>query len=296
MELRQLEYFVAVAEERHFAKAAGRLNVTQPSVSQQIKALETELGLALFERTSRAVSLTPGGSELLPLASQLIADARRLKQHAQRGARRIAGRVSIGFLADEYANRTGDRLIATIRREHPRLQVEFQQIDFAEQYSALQDAQVDVSFVMGPVPGGLVSVPLLQSPRLLAVSRAGSRPPRPASGDPGYAGASVVLPNQITTPEWRHDWVPPSSAAAQIFVIGENSMEAMLSVVGAGRGVCVVPEYVSRYYPQPGVTFLPVPGLRPCSVELAALRSRDVDPLIAAILGVAQRLTRRSRA
>lgn len=290
MDLRQLEYFVAVAQERHFARAAARLHVAQPSVSQQIKALESELGVSLFERTSRAVSLTPAGSDILPLATQLLADARRLRQHAERGARRVAGRVRIGFLADEYANSIGDRFIASIRREHPRLTIEFHQVGFAEQYSALQDGQVDVSFVMGPVPESLTAVALFTSPRLLAVSRASTTPDRTPGGGTEFAGAAVVFPNQITAHEWRRAWTPPDSAGAQVFVVGEDSMEAMLSAVGAGRGVCVVPEYVSRYYPQPGVRFLTVEGLEPCPVEVAALRSRQLEPLIAAFIGVAKGL------
>src|SRR6476646_1407966 len=296
MELRQLEYFVAVANELHFARAAVRLHVAQPSVSQQIKALEGELGVALFERTSRAVTLTPSGSELLPLAERLLSDAQRIEQHAQRSARRMAGRIRIGFLADEYANSIGERFIASIRREHPRVTIEFQQIDFAEQYTALQDGQVDVSFVMGPVPSSLQSIRLLESPRLLAVGRVDAHRSQTDVVASDFAGASVVLPNQMTDHEWRRDWTAPNSAATQVFVVGESSMEAMLSAVGAGRGVCVVPEYVSRYYPHPGVTFLPVPALGPCSIEIAALRSRHSEPLIAALIAVATGLRRRVRA
>ena len=294
MELRQLEYFVTVASELHFARAAAKLHVAQPSVSQQIKALETELGVLLFERSSRAVTLTPAGSDLLPLAIRLISDARRIQLHAQRSARQMVGRVRIGFLADEYANSTGDGFIASIRREHPRLTVEFQQIDFAEQFTALSDGEVDVSFVMGPVPSSMVSVPLLSSARLLAASRAGVRSSLTDDDVSEFAGASVVMPDQMADHAWRRDWTPPSSAAAQIFVVGEGSMEAMLSAVGAGRGVCVVPEYVSRFYPQPGVAFLTVAGLGPCSVEVAALRSRQGEPLVAALIRVAEGLPRQT--
>ena len=294
MELRQLEYFVTVANELHFARAAARMHVAQPSVSQQIKALEAELGVLLFERSSRGVTLTPAGSDLLPLASRLLSDAHRIQQHAQRSARRMAGRVRIGFLADEYANSTGERFIASIRREHPRLTVEFQQIDFAEQFTALSDGEVDVSFVMGPGPGSMVSVPLLSSPRLLAASRVNARPTQLEVEPSDFAGASVVMPNQMTDHAWRRDWTPPGSAATHVFVVGESSMEAMLSAVGAGRGVCVVPEYVSRFYPQPGVAFLPVAGLPPCSVEIAALRSRQAEPLIGAMMRVAEGLPARA--
>jgi DNA-binding transcriptional LysR family regulator len=90
MELRQLEYFVAVAEELHFSRAAERLHVAQPSVSEQIRALERELGLALFERSSRAVMLTAAGRDLLPLAVELLKGADELRLHAAQTARRLA--------------------------------------------------------------------------------------------------------------------------------------------------------------------------------------------------------------
>ena len=168
VELRQLEYFVAVAEELHFSRAAERLHVAQPSVSEQIKALERELGLPLFERTSRAVVLTPAGRDILPLAMELLKDANELKQQVQQSARRLTGRMRIGFLADEYATPVGEELIAAMRRLHPRLEVEFQQVDFADHHRALEDGRVDVAFVMGPVPRVLVSVRLASTERMLA--------------------------------------------------------------------------------------------------------------------------------
>lgn len=137
------------------------------------------------------------------------------------------------------------------------------------------------------------SIPLMESRRLLAVGRMDDRPNHAQATGADFAGASVVLPNQLSDHEWRRDWTPPSSAAAQVFVVGESSMEAMLSAVGTGRGVCVVPEYVSRYYPQPGVSFVAVAALGPCSVEIAALRSRQLEPLIGALIGVAQGLPKR---
>jgi DNA-binding transcriptional LysR family regulator len=308
MELRQLEYFVAVAEELHFSRAAERLHVAQPSVSEQIRALERELGLALFERTSRAVVLTVAGRDLLPLAIDVLKGADELRVHAKQCARRLNGRVRIGFLADEYMTSVGQELMASVRRAHPRLDIEFHQVDFADHHRALEDGRVDVAFVMGPVPRSLVSVELGRSERLLAVSRSGLESAGPAStegaggaeglgsaadeasSDNEAEGQAVVLPNQMAAGAWRRDWTPPRWPSGHVFVVGENRMEAMLAAVGAQRGVAVVPEYVSRYYPQPGVVFQRTRGLRPCSVEIAGLRSRQAEPEVAAFLSVARDL------
>ena len=83
--------------------------------------------------------------------------------------------MRIGFLADEYATPVGEELIAAMRRQHPRLEVEFQQVDFADHHRALEDGRVDVAFVMGPVPRALTSVRLAHTDRMLAVSRAASQ-------------------------------------------------------------------------------------------------------------------------
>jgi DNA-binding transcriptional LysR family regulator len=286
MELRQLEYFVAVARELHFARAAGQLHVAQPSISQQIKALEGELGLKLFERTSKAVVLTSGGAELLPLATELLSDVQHLRQVAQTSARRVSGRLRIGFLADEYSVPTVDRLLATIRRNHPRLVLEFHQVDFAEHHKALEDGEVDVAFVMAPAPSSIVTIPLFESRRLVAVSTSVAA----AHEDSPLAWLGhepVALPNQMASQAWRRSWTPPTDESGPTYVVGENRMEAMLAVVGTARAVCVVPEYVHRFYPQPGVSFIELAELEPCPVGIGAVRARLGEPHIAAVFKAA---------
>lgn len=287
MELRQLRYFVAVAEDLSFSRAASRLHIAQPSVSAQIKELERELGVVLFERSSRAVNLTAPGQDILPLARALLEDARKLHEQALLSARRLSGRLRIGFLADEYADPAGERVMAAMRAKHPRIAIEFHQVDFAEHHVVLEDGQVDVAFVMAPTPSRLTSVPIGRSERLLAVSRALLQDGTTDGLRSGFAGQAIVLPNQMASHDWRRSWSPPDSPAGQVFVVGEDSMEAMLAAVGARRGVAVVPEYVSRFYPQPGVAFIPDADLSPCVVELAALGSRTAEPLIAALLEAA---------
>ena len=280
-----------MAEDLGFSRAAARLHVAQPSVSAQIKELERELGVMLFERSSRAVHLTASGQDILPLARALLEDAQKLNEQAQLSARRLGGRLRIGFLADEYADAAGEHLMAAMRVEHPRVAIEFHQVDFADHHVALEYGQVDVAFAMGPIPPMFTSVPIGHSERLLAVSRTHQGEASEKDQSNGLVGQTVVLPNQMASHDWRRSWSPPNRPAGQIFVVGEDSMEAMLAAVGARRGVAVVPEYVSRFYPQPGVAFISSADLSSCTVELAALGSRASEPLIAALLGVAAATT-----
>lgn len=294
MELRQLEYFVAVARELHFGRAAEKLHVAQPSVSQQIKALETELGVHLLDRTSKSVALSGPGAELLPLAERLLDDAAHLRRVAEASARRITGELKIGFLADEYAKDAGDRFVAAIRRDHPRLVLQFQQLDFAEHHRALERGEVDLAFVMGPPPDSVVSVTLFESPRLVAISSALAD----RSGDDleaVFAEQPVALPNAMASQEWRMSWLPSAPNPGATFVVGEDSMEAMLAVVGAGRAIAVVPEYVARFYPQPGVRFVATAAVGPCTVGVGALRSRQGELEIGTLLRLAGSVAPRGR-
>ena len=223
MELRQLEYFVAVARELHFGRAAEKLHVAQPSVSQQIKALEGELGVPLFERTSKAVFLTGPGTELLPLAAKLLDDAAHIRRLAQIAARRVSGEIRIGFLADEYSQEVSERFLTAIRREHPRLVLEFQQMDFAEHHWALERGDVYMAFVVDPAPDSVVSVPLFQWPRLVAVSSALAER-HPDDLEAVLAQQPVALPNPMASQAWRMSWLPSRPNPDGTFVVGEDSM------------------------------------------------------------------------
>ena len=294
MELRQLEYFVEVARELHFGRAADKLHVAQPSISQQIKALEGELGVQLFERTSKAVSLTGPGAELFPIAAKLLDDAAHLRRLAQISARRLTGEIRIGFLADEYAQGVGDRFLKAIRRDHPRLVLEFEQLDFAEHHRALERGDVDLAFVVGPAPDSIVAVPLFEWPRLVAVSATlAERNPDPLESF--LAQQPVALPNAMASQGWRMGWLPTVPNPGGTFVVGEDSMEAMLAAVGAGRAIAVVPEYVARFYPQPGVRFLATPAVGPCTVGIGALRSRQGELQIGTLLKLAGGVAPRGR-
>lgn len=295
MELRQLEYFVAVAGELHFGRAAANLHVAQPSVSQQIKGLESELGVHLFDRTNKGVALTSAGSDLLPLATKLLADAKHLQRVAHTSARRVGGQIRIGFLGDEYAQPRAERVFASIRRHHPRLVIEFSQVDFTEHHRALETGEVDVAFVFGPAPDSITTVPLFEWPRFVAVSKSLAERHPDDIGD-RLRDEPIALPIQMASQAWRLGWTPASQGAGPTYVVGEESMEALLALVGAGRAYCVVPEYVPRFYPQPGVTFLTVDDVKPGVVGIGALRSRMGEPHIEAVLKIAELVTHRRKA
>lgn len=152
MELYQLRTFAAVAEEGHLTRAAERLHISQPAVSGQIKALEQELQVRLFERSASGMELTVAGRELLDSAQRVLTDAEAMKQRARRLSGEIAGVLRIGTVSNPAAIRLGDLLSAAIER-YPRLQLELQHEVSGVALEAVREGRLDASFYFGDAPG-----------------------------------------------------------------------------------------------------------------------------------------------
>jgi DNA-binding transcriptional LysR family regulator len=168
MELRQLEYFAAVARHRHFTRAAEALYVTQPALSQQIRRLEAELGLALLRRTSRGVELTAAGADLLVHAERVLAEvaAARAEMDRHTGASRGVARVA-ATAAD--AARLPEAL-ADFHADHPGIQIALRQGSAAEVVALVQRGAVDVAVLaLTDEPAGVVATPLADEPLRVAV-------------------------------------------------------------------------------------------------------------------------------
>lgn len=152
MELYQLRTFAAVAEEGQLTRAAERLHVSQPAVSAQIKALEQELDLRLFERSASGMVLTYAGRELLSFAQRVLTAAEDLKLSARRLRGTIAGTVRIGTVSDPASIRLGDLLAAAVKR-HPRLELELQNEVSGAALEGVREGRLDASFYFGDAPG-----------------------------------------------------------------------------------------------------------------------------------------------
>lgn len=168
MELRQLQYFAAVARHKHFTRAAEELYVTQPALSQQVRRLEAELGLALLRRTSKGVELTPAGEDLLVHAEAVLAEVAKARAEMDRhtGAARGVARVA-STAAD--VPRLPDAL-ADFHADHPRIQIALRQGSAAEVVGLVQRGSVDVAVLaLTEEPGGVNTEPLSDEPLRVAV-------------------------------------------------------------------------------------------------------------------------------
>jgi DNA-binding transcriptional LysR family regulator len=161
MEFRQLRYFVTVAQELHFGKAAERLEITQPALSKQIRVLETELGIQLFTRTKRTVKLTKAGEIFLSEARQLLQQADRAIKLAQRTALGEVGRLTIGFTATAIYTVLPE-LIGRFRVHYPQVELEMLELCTEDQVTALNRSEIDLGFLHPPIDArGLEIYPIL---------------------------------------------------------------------------------------------------------------------------------------
>ena len=169
MELRTLRYFVAVAEELHFGRAAARLHMSQPPLSRAIKQLETDVGATLLHRSAAGVTLTPAGTALLDEARTLLDQADRIRVRVATAAG--AATITVAILGDS-ADRGATRLAAEYRRRHPSVEVRIRETDLTDPTCGLRTGLVDVALTRGPFDETGLKVHELRADPVGAVLRA----------------------------------------------------------------------------------------------------------------------------
>jgi DNA-binding transcriptional LysR family regulator len=258
MELRHLRSFVAVAEELHFGRAAARVHIVQPALSRQIRALEEEMGLRLFERDRRRVALTAGGAAFLEEARSVLRDVDRAVDTARRAARGEYGTLRIGYVpAVVY---TGlPEIVRAFRKRLPGVDVRFRDMSPALQVEALLAERIDVGFVRGPVhEPALAATTVLEEP-LVAALPSGHRLAGHASLELAILAAEpFVLQARSRGPE-SHDQILAicRSAGFSPRVVQEGSNIDVLSFVASGAGVAIVPTSL-RVIRRAGIVFRPL--------------------------------------
>jgi DNA-binding transcriptional LysR family regulator len=168
MDLRLLRYFIAVAEERHFGRAATRLHMTQPPLSRAIKQLETDLGVVLLHRSATGVELTPAGNALCREASTLLEQAEQTRARVTAAAGTVT--LTIGTLGDSAAE-ASTRLAATFRRHHPQVSIRFRETDFTDPTTGLRNGLADVALTRMPFTDIGISMRILRSDPIGVVLR-----------------------------------------------------------------------------------------------------------------------------
>jgi DNA-binding transcriptional LysR family regulator len=263
MELRHLRYFVAVAEELHFRRAAERLHVAQPAVSEQVRKLEEELGVRLFDRTQRSVSLTEAGAAMLDEARRVLEQAEVARMAARNAQDHATTRLRVGHVPGSMP-RSVSRAMQLLRTSAPNVQVALETGDATRLLAEVRAGRLDAAVVGLPAPTsglrpaatgaqGMVAALPVTHPQAVgpAVSLTRLSPDRlvtlPIATNPAFHGAVVSACRD--------------AGLAPTFVeVGEPRVEHVLLAVAAGSGLALLPESAAELHAAPGVRFIPVEG------------------------------------
>jgi DNA-binding transcriptional LysR family regulator len=293
MRYRRLGYFVAVADELSFTRAAARLHMAQPPLSHQIALLEKDLGAALFDRSRRTIRLTAAGAALLPEARRLLADLDATARMVRRVGKGAVGRLAVGFVPSAINGRLPD-LLRTFGHSHPDVELSLREMAPDPLLAAVQDRRLDLGLLYRPITESGLAQRRLSSERLLLALPDGH--PAARSDEVtlhDVADEPFVLPEQHDVPgihaavtaTFADAGIAPRTAQRGVWL-----MQTVLGLVAAGVGLAVVPSSV-EVLQRRGVTLRPLRGARH-QVELAAVWRPDHDSApLAGLLGVIDGVT-----
>jgi DNA-binding transcriptional LysR family regulator len=292
MELRHLRYFVALGEELNFTRAAERLHIAQPPLSQQIRQLEDELGVTLLQRNNRPIRLTEAGELFLARARALLASFEDAVADTRRVGRGQAGKLAIGFVGSAMFAGLPD-IISSYREAFPDVELVLDEMLAAEIAEALRRRRIDVGFVRPALlaEAGLAQRLILDEPYVAALPRAHPLASRsdialaelsddafvlyPARPEPSVTGL-IVTACQVAgfTPRLAQEVL---------------HLQTAIGLIAAGVGVSLVPEAAARAQTGRGVAYVPLAAPAVMAPLTIAWRDEDVSPAVQRLLDIATR-------
>jgi DNA-binding transcriptional LysR family regulator len=304
MELRHICYFIAVAEEGHVTRAAERLGMQQPPLSQQIRALERELDVQLFRRKPRGVELTDAGRALLGDARAIMAQVEHAFASTRRTARGEQGRITIGFTSSAPFHPFVPRVIRSFREAFPLIALTLEESGTTELIQDLREERVDAAFIRTPVaePVGLRVDTLLEeamlvalpSQHVLARSRRGDDA---AVALKRLAGETFIVYRRHSGPGLYDAIIAACHAAGFSPLIGQEAprIVSTLNLVAAGLGLSIVPASLQRMH-MDGVSYRRLTGTaQPRAPLLLASRRGDTSPIVRQFLALVRQTAKAFR-
>ena len=294
MELRHLRYFVAVAHEGHITRAAEKLHMQQPPLSQQIRALEREIDATLFVRHPRGVVLTDAGRSFLADAEAILAEVEHATRRAQRTARGETGRIAVGFTTSAPFHPVVARAIRQFRTTRPDVSFVLEETGSGELVSGLREERLDIAFIRSGLvdPEGLVVHKLQDEDMVAALPARHPLAKRPSLTLKDLAQETLIL---YRRPDGRglYDVIIAACSAAGFSPhVGQEAprIVSTLNLVAAGLGITIVPASLSRL-PLEGETYRPLKGRPAVKVPLnLACRRNESSAAVLAFIDLVRRL------
>jgi DNA-binding transcriptional LysR family regulator len=285
MELRHLRYFIAVAEEGHITRAAERLGMQQPPLSQQIRGLERELGVQLFRRKPRGVEMTDAGRALLEDARAILAHIEHALATTRRTARGEQGRIAVGFTSSAPFHPFVPRVIRAFRETFPLIDLTLEEGGTTELIEDLRHERLDAAFIRTPIadPMGITINPLLEEAMLVALPSAHPL----VAGDAALALSALaaetfIIYRRRSGPGLYDAIFAACHSAGFSPLIGQEAprIVSTLNLVAAGLGIAIVPASLQRMQ-MDGVVYRRLGGAaQPRAPLLLATRRLDTGAAI----------------
>jgi DNA-binding transcriptional LysR family regulator len=290
LELRHLRYFLAVAEELNFSRAAERLHIAQPALSTQIRALETQVGCELFHRTTRRVELTPAGEVLLEDAREIIGRADQAVAKLGALARGQRGLLRVGFVA-HAAGETSTEILRRFGADFPAIEVELVESRTLEgTQRQVVERDTDAGFVWLPIlHDELASESIAFERKLVAMHPEHRLAAKPAVASEDLVDEPIVAPWDRYSDETLWFWLGPFREARKESDFYAESLDECMNYVIRGLAVYCVPESVERFYGRPDVVFRPLLGVESAGTALVWHRASE-NPAVANFVRVTRKV------
>ena len=289
MELRHLRYFLTVAEELHFGRAAKKLNIAQPPLSQQIKQLEQELDVKLFNRTKPRIQLTHAGHEFLSRVQSILSNVETAVRETQRVEHGGKGKLTIGFTVAPSYNLL-PKIIREYRFLYPEVDLDLQELASEEQIKALEQEEIQIGFLRSPIDHNWIEVQvLIHDNFLIALPE-----DHPASVEEVvelsslHNGSFIMFPRKLS-PYYYDEIISlcRSSGFSPNIVFEVRQMQTIINLVASGLGIALVPESV-KIIQRSGTVFRPL--TKKAGFDIAvAWRKNDHNSLVQNFLSVTRR-------
>jgi DNA-binding transcriptional LysR family regulator len=297
MDLKQMRYFLALAEERNFGRAAERLHMAQPPLTRQIRTLEDELDTPLFLRTPKGVDLTAAGQALLDEVPNLLALARRARERTQAAGQGRTGRLDVGIFGSGVLD-VIPRMLARFHAERPEVRIVLHNLTKAEQLDALRERRISVGFNrLVPPEDDLVVETVLRERLMVALPEGHALCKKRTLTIPDLADAPLILYPNVPMPGLAQQ-VMQAFGREKTPLRVEQEVEDVLTavaLVASGFGLCVTTAS-SASLRLPGVVYRPLNCAHLKDIELSCLYRRgDSAPALVAFLAVVHDFAREQR-
>lgn len=287
IELRHLRYFLVVAEELHFSRAAERLDIAQPPLSQMISRLERELGVSLFHRTKRQVSLTEAGVVFVEEARRTLAQAEQAIQRVRRAGRGELGRLTVGFIGSA-AYSVLPPIVRRFREQYPDVDVTLQELSTGQQIRALREGQLQIGFLrpFAPEPT-LKSTVVVREPLVVALPEHHRLSQQTKISMRMLANEPFILFPRSLAPELYDQVIGLCQQVRFSPRVVQEAMQlpTIVSLVAAGIGVAVIPASLQNLG-RAGVHYRPIREATPKAELVVAWRTEQPSALLQSFLRV----------